>query len=612
VQLTSQDKRQIRSFSREYISYFRGAHVDSFGIDTDVVATTTLMWYLVWCDFAVKYGEVTTSQVLHAEHVKRIANLFGDPDKLDELVGAAKRGDELLVSATSFDELSRFIPDALEGVRFPYARRVREAMHVVSPAVVPRLLQHLRTVLLFASRITLSTIQPKPEEWWEHDAGLIKPDSSLLSDVLPRRHAISKKFRVRLTYDENLTSGSVSDVVKGRGSVARKGAASCSASREAWRCFSRYGLVWPNAKTIGTPSSKMLFVPKGIGKFRTICCEPAAQAWLQRTIDVELRRLVALTSRGRAHPEGADQNRATVAMAGYSTIDLSAASDSVHKDWIDILYRGDINRCLKAARTPLADGRELTKFAAMGGGNTFALQCDVFSAIVEQAYINVGLSAKTHFTIHGDDIIVKDEAYCETRRLLSLLGFKVNEEKSFSHPQIFRESCGHDHFRIDENHTVFVTPVRWSRHSNHIFDDRMCTAMCNALCGDKLRRDDRRRLRALITLANRLQMISCEIPRYLLVESLRINGANFFCEPDLFFLSDDTPSWLYSPTGDLGKGPFGTTPDGLPAEPRQTRFRHDSFLRESVYQWGLLRRRLSLTETTHQWLTDEFTIVKLT
>jgi hypothetical protein len=149
--------------------------------------------------------------------------------------------------------------------------------------------------------------------------------------------------------------------------------------------------------------------------------------------------------------------------------------------------------------------------------------------------------------------------------------------------------------------------VRWSRHSNHIFDDRMCTAMCEALSGNTLRRDDRRRLRALITLANRLQMALFEIPRYLLVESLRINGANFFCEPDLFYLSDDTPSWLYSPTGSLGMGPFGSLPDGLPTEPRQKRFRYDSRMREAVYQWGLLRRRLSMTETTHQWLTDEFT-----
>jgi hypothetical protein len=60
-----------------------------------------------------------------------------------------------------------------------------------------------------------------------------------------------------------------------------------------------------------------------------------------------------------------------------------------------------------------------------------------------------------NFGVFGDDIVVLKEAYRETVRLLNLLGFQVNEQKSFSEGP-FRESCGGDYFNGHQVRGVYL------------------------------------------------------------------------------------------------------------------------------------------------------------
>jgi hypothetical protein len=63
------------------------------------------------------------------------------------------------------------------------------------------------------------------------------------------------------------------------------------------------------------------------------------------------------------------------------------------------------------------------------------------------------------FSVFGDDIIVPTKAYERTLRLLRLLGFTPNPEKSFGSGS-FRESCGHDYYHGYNVRPVFVRKLK--------------------------------------------------------------------------------------------------------------------------------------------------------
>jgi hypothetical protein len=97
----------------------------------------------------------------------------------------------------------------------------------------------------------------------------------------------------------------------------------------------------------------------------------------------------------------------------------------------------------------------------MGNGFTFPLQTVLFASVVTAVYRVYGIKpvhsryhpvrrpealGTSNFGVFGDDIIVVREAYDLVCRMLSLLGFQVNSDKSFN-TGLFRESCGHDYYR---------------------------------------------------------------------------------------------------------------------------------------------------------------------
>jgi len=200
--------------------------------------------------------------------------------------------------------------------------------------------------------------------------------------------------------------------------------------------------------------AKVVFVPKQAGKDRTICMEPSWIQYLQQGVFDQLREYLRHSpARNHFDIHNQDINRDLCARAyveGFSTIDLSNASDSVSWALIKKLaYGSKMLSYLYATRSDVARvrGREirLAKFAPMGSALCFPVECMLFACIVETAYrIHYGQPSRGHLSgvsVYGDDIICPTEIYHLVVDILSSCGFIVNEAKSFETGPYF-ESCG--------------------------------------------------------------------------------------------------------------------------------------------------------------------------
>jgi hypothetical protein len=107
---------------------------------------------------------------------------------------------------------------------------------------------------------------------------------------------------------------------------------------------------------------------------------------------------------------------------------------------------------LNALRSPstLVDGHwhVLEKFSSMGNGYTFELETLIFSALISASLEECGRSGRLgeDFFVFGDDLIIPDDTSRAVVAMLNYCGFSLNQEKSFSGPVGFRESCGGDFF----------------------------------------------------------------------------------------------------------------------------------------------------------------------
>lgn len=197
--------------------------------------------------------------------------------------------------------------------------------------------------------------------------------------------------------------------------------------------------------------NQITFVPKTAKTHRSIAVEPSLNSFLQKGVDtfmrLRLKRIgidlsdqagnVSLARHGSAQWDTHDP---------FCTIDLSSASDSISlglckrilpNSWFNFL------NCIRSS-SYLLDGvvKPYEKFCSMGNGFCFPLETLIFSAACHA--VNCG-NPKTDFLVYGDDIIVRRSKYDELIGLLNSIGFRVNEEKSFSSGP-FRESCGGDFF----------------------------------------------------------------------------------------------------------------------------------------------------------------------
>jgi len=187
-------------------------------------------------------------------------------------------------------------------------------------------------------------------------------------------------------------------------------------------------------------------VPKTALTDRGICIEPSVNVFTQLGIGALIRK--------RLHSHHIDLNDQRVNQsfaeraqkAGFVTIDLSLASDSVSLLLVNRLFSREWFELLNLSRSPntlLPDGTivPLEKFSSMGNGYTFELESLIFAAVCKYAGCNLGIDS----SVYGDDLIVPCHLADRVIRTLALIGFKVNSSKTFLAGRFF-ESCGTDWF----------------------------------------------------------------------------------------------------------------------------------------------------------------------
>jgi len=238
-----------------------------------------------------------------------------------------------------------------------------------------------------------------------------------------------------------------------------------------------------------TPNTAVqVYVPQDYRKVRGIGKEPPSYQFFQQGVMSAMTKGIE-HSRFSSLVNVTDQskNRAQAVLASedgyYSTLDLSRASDTVKKEIVEAIFDGDLLACLldtRSDRVLLPDGTvvKTQKFAPMGSATCFPVECVVFAAVLVLAdYLHAnGISVDAYLAniwsegnrptvnmrparptttdnwapfdlpdgscVYGDDIICADHQTRTVVLLLTVLGFEVNEEKSFFGARCFRESCG--------------------------------------------------------------------------------------------------------------------------------------------------------------------------
>lgn len=263
--------------------------------------------------------------------------------------------------------------------------------------------------------------------------------------------------------------------------------------------------------------SKTIFVPKSYKTFRTISMEPATLQYFQQGVWNLIENQVHRNSYLRNHIGFRDQSRnRKLAMQGsvnrdYATIDLSSASDSVSYSLVKKLFRGTwLLRYIVTTRskeTLLPDGRvvQLRKYAPMGSSLCFPVETLIFAALCEHVTRVNHVIGK--YSVFGDDIIVPTQCAQALMRLLGVLGFRVNYDKSFYLDTCwFRESCGGEYCDGFD-----VTPMRVSRKYAS--------------------RNDDERFRKLIDKANEAYHRGYRVLRYFYLSKLNFHEKGYLFSP---------------------------------------------------------------------------------
>ncbi|UJQ85675.1 MAG: putative replicase protein [Leviviridae sp.] len=216
------------------------------------------------------------------------------------------------------------------------------------------------------------------------------------------------------------------------------------------------------------PPSKLISVPKTLKAPRLIAAEPVSHQWCQQSIlDFLVSSLHRTPISSSIHFRDQTQNQKLALRASHTqshaTIDLSSASDRLSCWLVERIFRRSpsLVEALHASRTRWVvntiDRKSprhhlLRKFACMGSACTFPVQSYVFCILACAAVLysrgirpTIGALRKVsqEVLVFGDDIIVPIDAWELLQGLLSDLGLKVNQSKTFGIGR-FRESCGLD------------------------------------------------------------------------------------------------------------------------------------------------------------------------
>lgn len=229
----------------------------------------------------------------------------------------------------------------------------------------------------------------------------------------------------------------------------------------------------------GAVPARLVAVPKTATTPRLISIEPSYNQFVQQALQARIKALLARDDFASNYEDQTHNQR--MAMRGsvtgrLATIDLSEASDRVTMSLVEELFgfNPGFVRYLKLSRSSFVQlpGGELVllnKFASMGSALTFPIESMVFHTLAafalcqqrdvwREGAIRELRRRSNELSIYGDDIIIDVDAAPTLIQLLTSLGMKVNESKSFLHGR-FRESCG-----VDAYDGVDVTPAYQRSH----------------------------------------------------------------------------------------------------------------------------------------------------
>lgn len=193
-----------------------------------------------------------------------------------------------------------------------------------------------------------------------------------------------------------------------------------------------------------TKGNIMFTVPKSTTIDRCAAKEPDLNMYLQRGVGNYIRS--KLRSVGiNLNDQSINQRLARKGSidGSLATLDLSSASDSVTTSLVEIMLPDLWFGLLRDLRSPYTlvkgEWHENHMFSSMGNGFTFELESLLFWSIAKAVRYFTGSGGV--ISVYGDDIIVGSGYAEDLSWVLGVLGFSVNNDKSFwTGP--FRESCG--------------------------------------------------------------------------------------------------------------------------------------------------------------------------
>lgn len=205
------------------------------------------------------------------------------------------------------------------------------------------------------------------------------------------------------------------------------------------------------------PGNRLITVPKSAKTDRVIAIEPTGNSFLQQGVRRFLRTRLARFGI-KLDDQTINQQLARFANEyELSTLDLSAASDTISRELVASLLPIDWFLFLDALRSPQTkmpgDGGEfvyLHKFASMGNAFCFELETLLFYAL---SWACQSDEDQLLVFVYGDDIIVPRVSYDEVCSILHEVGFLVNPSKSYKEGPFF-ESCG-KHYHDGNDITPF-------------------------------------------------------------------------------------------------------------------------------------------------------------
>ena len=236
--------------------------------------------------------------------------------------------------------------------------------------------------------------------------------------------------------------------------------------------------VWVTPVLNVVPGNRVTFVPKTAKTHRSIAVEPHVNSYFQLGLGRMIRKRLLRAASVNLDDQTTNQRLAQLGSVDDSlaTIDLTSASDTVPKELVRDLIGEEWFSWLDMTRSKVGlfpDGKFhlYEKFSSMGNGFTFDLESLIFWAVSMSVAETRGYNT-FWVNVMGDDIITPSGCYLRTVRVLSLLGFVVNKQKSFSSGP-FRESCGKDYWRGFNVRPVYLksipyTPLEWLRIANGI------------------------------------------------------------------------------------------------------------------------------------------------